>query len=75
MGLLIFFSSQKLEELNYSPRSRNLFVEQQKEHNKALSKAVPVQKAIKFLLPHERELLDKGELKNITHKGRRSVLC
>jgi hypothetical protein len=55
---------------SYSPRSRDLCKDHLRDHTKAVTRAEPITKAVKLLLPHERELLEKGELKNITHKGK-----
>eukprot|EP01089_Gocevia_fonbrunei_P015185 TRINITY_DN4368_c0_g1_i1.p1 TRINITY_DN4368_c0_g1~~TRINITY_DN4368_c0_g1_i1.p1 ORF type:complete len:155 (+),score=20.74 TRINITY_DN4368_c0_g1_i1:45-509(+) len=46
--------------------------EQEKEFHKAVSRAQPL-KDRKILLLHERELLAKGELHNITHKGASAI--
>jgi hypothetical protein len=45
----------------------------EREYQKALSKAQPLSKGKKSLLPHEADLLERGELKNITHKGATSI--
>ncbi|KAK5577093.1 hypothetical protein RB653_002031 [Dictyostelium firmibasis] len=49
------------------------FKENEKEFLKSLERSEPIGKGLKYLLPHERQLLDSGELKNITHRGSSSV--
>ncbi|KAN0044791.1 hypothetical protein ACTA71_006314 [Dictyostelium dimigraforme] len=49
------------------------FNENEKEFLKSLERAEPIGKGLKYLKRYERELLDSGELKNITHKGSSSV--
>ncbi|EGG22314.1 hypothetical protein DFA_04432 [Cavenderia fasciculata] len=44
-----------------------------KEYEKALERAGPIGKLSKHLLPYELDLIDKGLLKNITHKGASSI--
>ncbi|EGC40058.1 hypothetical protein DICPUDRAFT_74432 [Dictyostelium purpureum] len=58
---------------NSNKEEEKYYKENEKEFQKALERAVPIGKGLKHLLTHERELMESGELKNITHKGSSSV--
>lgn len=47
--------------------------EHEKEFQEALSNAESITPWRKSLLPHEQNLLEKGELQNVTHKGSSSL--
>ncbi|GAM18057.1 hypothetical protein SAMD00019534_012320 [Acytostelium subglobosum LB1] len=48
-------------------------IDNEKTFQKALSRAEPIGKLAKYLLAHERHLLDTGALLNITHRGSTSI--
>ncbi len=60
---------KRLEE----PRQKYAAASQQKDHEKAVKKAIPIKGYLKNLLPHERDLFLENQIENITHKGSTSV--
>ncbi|KAN0003162.1 hypothetical protein ACTFIZ_009313 [Dictyostelium cf. discoideum] len=66
-------SNNKKEEEKEREKEEIIFKENEKEFLKSLERAEPIGKGLKYLKQYERELLDSGELKNITHRGSSSV--
>ena len=47
--------------------------EEEKKFIQKVNDAVPIKNYKKILFKHEKELFEKGELKNVTHKGSKAI--